>query len=337
MVLPGGIALLLHIGGNRMRRILVFTAALFLTSAALAQQSYPNRPLRMVIPWPPGQATDLVGRVIAQKLTEILGYQVVADNRAGAGGTIGTDIVAKAAPDGYTLLAASSGPVTISPLLLKTPYVVERDLAPVANAGFSPFLLATQASFPASSAREFIALIKANPGKYNFASSGTGASAHLIAEYFNSAAGIKATHVPYKGSVPALTDVISGQIAYVLETVAATMPHVRGGRLKAYGVSVAKGSVLAPGIPPLATAADLPGFDAAAWLGVMVSAGTPKPLVDKLSAAVDKALQSQEVRDKIMSVGVEVDYRRIDEMGRYLKDQSDRFADIIKKNGIRIE
>jgi len=143
--------------------------------------------------------------------------------------------------------------------------------------------------------------------------------------------------VPYKGSVPALTDVISGQIGYMLETVAATMPHVRGGRLKAYGVSLAKGSVLAPGIPPLATAADLPGFDAAAWLGVMVSAGTPKPLVDKLSAAVDKALQSQEVRDKIMSVGVEVDYRRIDEMGRYLKDQSARFADIIKKNGIRIE
>lgn len=320
-----------------MQRFMLLVAACLLTSTALAQQNYPNRPLRMVIPWPPGQATDLVGRVIAQKLTEILGYQVVADNRAGAGGMIGTDIVAKAAPDGYTLLAASSGPVTISPLLLKTPYVAERDLAPVANAGFSPYLLVTHASFPASGVREFITLMKANPGKYNFASSGTGATAHLVAEYFNSAVGIKATHVPYKGSVPALTDVISGQIGYMLETVAATMPHVRGGRLKAYGVSLAKGSVLAPGIPPLATAADLPGFDAAAWLGVMVSAGTPKPLVEKLSAAVDKALQSQEVRDRIMSVGVEVDYRRIDEMGRYLKDQSTRFAEIIKKNGIRIE
>ncbi len=320
-----------------MKRWMFVATLVLLAGAASAQQGYPNRPLRMVIPWPPGQATDLVGRVIAIKLTEILGYQVIADNRPGAGGMIGTDIVAKAAPDGYTLLAASSGPVTIAPLLTKTPYVSERDLAPVANAGFSPYLLVTNPAFPASGVRDFIALVKAHPGKYNFASSGTGATAHLISEYFNSVAGIKATHVPYKGSVPALTDVISGQINYMIETVAATMPHVRSGRLKAYGVSLAQGSVLTPGIPPLTTAADLPGFDAAAWIGVMVSAGTPKPLVDKLAAAVDKALQSQDVRDKIMSVGVEVDYRRVDEMGRYLKDQSARFADIIKKGNIRIE
>jgi len=320
-----------------MKHIAFFVAALLLTGAACAQQTFPNRPMRMVIPWPPGQATDLVGRLIAQKLGEILGYQVIADNRPGAGGMIGTDIVAKAAPDGYTLLAASSGPVTISPLLMKTPYVPERDLAPIANAGFSPYLLVTQPSFAAANAREFVALVKANPGKYTFASSGTGATAHLIAEYFNSAAGIKATHVPYKGSVPALTDVISGQVNYMIETLAATMPHVRSGRLKAYGVALAKGSVLAPGIPPLATAADLPGFDAAAWIGVMVAAGTPKPLADKLTTAVDKALQSQDVRDKIMSVGIEVDYRRVDEMASYLRNQSARFAAIIKNNGIRIE
>jgi tripartite-type tricarboxylate transporter receptor subunit TctC len=320
-----------------MKHIAFFAATLLLSAAACAQQTFPNRPMRMVIPWPPGQATDLVGRVIAQKLGEIFGYQVIADNRPGAGGMIGTDIVAKAAPDGYTLLAASSGPVTISPLLMKTPYVPERDLAPIANAGFSPYLLVTQPSFHAANAREFVALAKANPGKYTFASSGTGATAHLIAEYFNSAAGIRATHVPYKGSVPALTDVISGQVNYMIETAAATLPHVRSGRLKAYGVSLAKGSVLAQGIPPLATAADLPGFDAAAWIGVMVSAGTPKALADKLTAAVDKALQSQEVRDKIMAVGVEVDYRRIDEMDRYLKTQSARFTAIIKNNGIRVE
>lgn len=320
-----------------MKHIAFFAAALLLSGAACAQQNYPNRPMRMVIPWPPGQATDLVGRVMAQKLSEILGYQVIADNRPGAGGMIGTDIVAKAAPDGYTLLAASSGPVTVSPLLMKTPYVPERDLAPVANAGFSPYLLVTQPSFAAANAREFIALVRANPGKYTFASSGTGATAHLISEYFNSAAGLKATHVPYKGSVSALTDVISGQVNYMIETAAATLPLIRSGRLKTLGVSLAKGSVLAQGVPPLATAADLPGFDAAAWIGVMVSAGTPKPLVDKLTAAVDKALQSPEVREKIMGVGVEVDYRRIDEMGTYLKNQSARFAEIIKKNGIRVE
>jgi tripartite-type tricarboxylate transporter receptor subunit TctC len=320
-----------------MKHIAFLAATLLLSGAAGAQQNFPNRPLRMVIPWPPGQATDLVGRVIAQKLSDILGQQVIADNRPGAGGTIGTDIVAKAAPDGYTLLAASSGPVTISPLLLKVPYVAERDLAPIANAGFSPYLLVAQTAFPPSNARELVALIKANPGKYTFASSGTGATAHLIGEYFNSAAGIKATHVPYKGSVPALTDVISGQVNYMIETAAATMPLVRSGRLKAYGISLAKSSVLAPGIPPLATAADLPGFEVAAWIGVMVSAGTPKPLADKLTAAVDQVLQSQGIRDKIMAVGVEVEYRRIDEMGSYLKMQSARFSDIIKKNGIRID
>ncbi len=324
-----------------MKPFLVLLTAGLLAGPVYAQQNaaknFPNRPLRMVIPWPPGQATDLVGRVVAQRLSDILGHQVIADNRPGAGGTIGTDIVAKATPDGYTLLAASSGPVTISPLLLKVPYVSERDLAPVANAGFSPYILVAQTAFPAANAREFVALLKANAGKYTFASSGTGATAHLVGEYFNSAAGVRATHVPYKGSIPALTDVVSGQVNYMVETTAATMPFIRTGRLKAYGISLLRTSTLAPGIPTIASAADLPGFEAAAWIGVMVSAGTPKPIADKLTAAVDKVLQSQETRERIMSVGIEVEYRRSDEMGAYLKAQSARFADIIKKNGIKVE
>ena len=194
-----------------------------------------------------------------------------------------------------------------------------------------------QTAFPAANAREFVALLKANPGKYTFASSGTGATAHLVGEYFNSAAGLKATHVPYKGSIPALTDVVSGQVNYMIETIAGTMPFIRNGRLKAYGISLTRTSALAPGIPTLASAADLPGFEAAAWIGVMVSAGTPKPIANKLTAAVDKVLQLQETREKIMSVGIEVEYRRIDEMGAYLKAQSARFADIIKKNNIKVE
>jgi tripartite-type tricarboxylate transporter receptor subunit TctC len=311
--------------------------ALMACAPAQAQQDYPSRPLRMVIPWPPGQGADLTGRVIALKLTEILGQQVIADNRPGAGGMIGTDIAAKATPDGYTLLSASSGPVTINPLLQKVPYVAERDLTPVANVGLSPFLLATNVAFPAAGAREFIANVKANPGKYSFASSGTGATAHLVAEYFNSVTGIRATHVPYKGSVPALTDVISGQIAYSLETAAATMPHVRSGRLRAYGVSLARSTALAPGVPPLATAADLPGFDVGAWIGIMVSAGTPKPLVARLTAAVDKALQAPDVAEKLIAAGIEPDYRHAEDMARFLREQSARFAGIIKKAGIKIE
>ena len=320
-----------------MRRIVLFAAMLAVAGAACAQQGYPSRPLRMIVPWPPGQATDLVGRVMAQKMSEVLGQQIVIDNRAGAGGMIGTDVAAKATPDGYTLLAASSGPVTINPLLQKAPYESERDLAPVANVCLSPYLLVTVPQFPAQNAREFVALLKANPGKYSFASSGTGATGHLVAEWFNGMAGVQVTHIPYKGSVPALTDVISGRVAYTLETLAATMPHVKSGRLKTYGISIARTSALAPGIEPLATAANLPGFDAAAWIGVMVTAGTPRAVIAKLAAAAETAMQSAEVREKLFTVGVEVDYRRPDEFTRYLKEQTGRYVDIIKKGNIKIE
>ncbi len=320
-----------------MKRIALFAAMLVVAGAAGAQQDYPNRPLRMIVPWPPGQAADLVGRVMAQKISEILGQQIVIDNRAGAGGMIGTDVAAKATPDGYTLLSASSGPVSINPLLQKAAYDAERDLTPVANVCLSPFLLVTVPQFPAQTPRDFVALLKANPGKYTFASSGTGATAHLVAEWFNSLAGVQVTHIPYKGSVPALTDVISGRVAYAFETIASTMPHIKSGRLKTYGISMGRTSALAPGIEPLAVTANLPGFDAAAWIGVMVTAGTPKPIVDKLAVAVETAMQSPEVREKLLNVGVEVDYRRPAEFTRYLKDQQVRYTEIIKKGNIKIE
>ena len=321
-----------------MKRFLFVLAAIILAGTAFAQsQNYPNRPLRIIIPWPPGQATDLCGRVVALQLSTLLGQQVIADNRPGAGGMIGTDMAAKSTPDGYTLLAASSGPVTINPLLQKVPFDPVRDLAPVANVGLSPYILVTAIKFPAANVKEFLALVKANPGKYSFASSGTGATAHLVAEIFNGRAGLQVTHVPYKGSAPALIDVISGEIAYALETMAATMPHIKSGRLRAYGISTAKGSALAPGIEPLATAANLPGFDVGAWIGVMVPAGTPKPIVQKLTAAIDKSMKSQETRERIEAVGLEVDYRRAEAFGPYLQEQRARFADIIKKNNIRIE
>jgi tripartite-type tricarboxylate transporter receptor subunit TctC len=318
-------------------RLLLLLLAFTCIDAAVAQQNYPARPLRIVIPWPPGQATDLMGRIVAQKLSESLGQQVVADNRPGAGGMIGTDVAAKATPDGYTLLAASSGPVSINPLLQKAPYDPTRDLAPVANVVLAPFMLVSHVKFPAANAREFIALVKANPGKFRFASSGTGATAHLIAELFNSRAGLQAIHVPYKGSAPALIDVVSGQVEYAFETVAGTMPHVKAGRLRAYGLSTNRPSNLAPGIEPIAVAGNLPGFDAAAWIGVMVPSGTPKPIVDKLSAAIDKSMKATDMQDRLAAAGLEPDYRRPEDFGRYLKEQRDRFGEIIKKNNIRIE
>jgi tripartite-type tricarboxylate transporter receptor subunit TctC len=311
--------------------------ALAIPGAVFAQQSYPNRPLRMVIPWPPGQATDLVGRIVAMKLTEQLGQQVVADNRPGAGGMIGTDVAAKSAPDGYTLLSASSGPVSINPLLQKAPYNPERDLMPVANVAMSPYVLVTHPSFPAKSAAEFVAAAKANPGKYTFASSGTGATAHLAEELFNSMTGIKAIHIPYKGSAPALSDLVGGQVTYALETAAGTMPHVRAGKLRAYGISIGKVSQIAPELQPLAVVANIPGYDVAAWIGVMVPAGTPVSVVKRLAMEVDKAMQGNDAKDRLLAAGVEVDYRKTDNFGEYLKVQKARFADVIKKGNIKIE
>ena len=250
---------------------------------------------------------------------------------------MGTEVVANSEPDGYTLLAASSGPVTINPLLQKTRYDAERDLIPVAKIGVSPYVLVVSPSFPAGNAKEFIALVKANPGKYSFASSGTGATAHLISEYFNSLAGLKATHVPYKGSAPALTDVVGGRVAYALETAASTMPLVRSGKLKALGVTLQKGSVVTPGMEPLAVAANLPGFNVGAWVGVMVAAGTPKAIVDRLAAAVETAMQDPEVRDRLATVGLEVDYRRAEQFARDLKAQREFFSEIIRKANIKLE
>ena len=319
-----------------MTRILVFMAALLCTTVAHAQ-GYPNRPIRMVVPWPPGQATDLAGRLMAQKMSEFLGQPIIVDNRAGAGGTIGTDNAAKSPPDGYTILAASSGPATVSPLLQKLPYDVEKQLAPVHLVGISPYLLVTNPSFPAASAREFIDLIRANPGKYTFSSSGTGATAHLICEWFNSLAQLKAVHVPYKGSAQSLTDVMTGQVAYSIETLAGTGPHVRGGKLKTYGISFEKGSALAPGVPPLAQAASLPGFDVGAWLGLMVPMGTPREVIARLAAEANKALQTPEVRERLAGIGLEIISKGPEEFAAYLKGETARFAAIIKEGNIKID
>jgi tripartite-type tricarboxylate transporter receptor subunit TctC len=318
-----------------MKRIL-FLAALFCAASAWAQ-NYPNRPMRMVIPWPPGQATDLVGRLMAQKLSELLGQPIVVDNKPGAGGTIGTDNAAKSAPDGYTLLAGSSGPATVSPLLQKVPYDVAKDLIPVRLVGVSPYLLVTHPSFPANNAKEFIDLLRANPGKYTFSSSGTGATAHLISEWFNSLAQVKAVHVPYKGSAQSLTDLMAGQVAYSIETLAGTGPHVRAGKLKTFGISFEKGSSLAPGVPPLAQAASMPGFDVGAWLGLMVPAGTPKDIVNRLAAEADKALQMADTREKLSLIGLEIISRGPEEFAAYLKGESARFAAIIKNGNIKVD
>ncbi len=314
----------------------VFIAALGF-AGALAAQTYPDRPVRVIVPWPPGQATDLVARITAQKLSESLGQPFIIENKAGAGGQIGTDFVAKAAPDGYTLLASSAGPVTVSPLLQKVAYDVDKHFAFVHLLGMSPYVLVTNPSFPANNVREFIALVRANPDKYSFSSSGTGAAAHLITEWFNSHAQLKATHVPYKGSSPALIDVMNGQIAYTMETMVATSPYVKSGKLKALGISISRRSAVLPDVPTLIEAADLKGFDIGAWLGWFFPVGTPPAVVARISSETEKALKTADTREKITAIGLEIDSRGPEAFAVYLKEQQARFRDIIKTGNIKAE
>jgi tripartite-type tricarboxylate transporter receptor subunit TctC len=320
-----------------MIRFTAFLASL-LFAGAVAAQAYPNKPVRVIVPWPPGQATDIAARIIAERLQSSLGQAFVIENKPGAGGAIGTDAVAKSPGDGYTLLAASSGPISIMPNLQKTPYDPLKDLAPVAVTCTNSFALVTRPDFPASTAREFVALLKANPDKYSFSSSGTGATAHLIAELFNHMAGIKARHVPYKGSAQALTDVMNGQIDYTLETAASTSPHVRSGRLKLLGLSAASGSSAFPDAPPLAKAADIPGYDIGAWIGYAASPGTPKEITAKLAAEIAKAVQAPEVRARMQNLGLEpASPMTPDEMAVFLRKEQQRYGDIIRTANIRIE
>ncbi|BDG74983.1 Bug family tripartite tricarboxylate transporter substrate binding protein [Roseomonas fluvialis] len=298
---------------------------------------WPNRPIRMVIPWPPGQATDLAGRVIAQRLTEKLGQPVVAENRAGAGGTIGTDAVAKSAPDGYTLLAGSSGPFTIAPLLQRLPYDTTRDFAPIAMWGVSPYLLVVRPDFPANTIQEFIALLKARPGHYTFGSSGRAATAHLIIEAFNARAGVDALHVPFAGSAPSMTALIGGQINYSIETLAATFPLVRQGALKALGISLKDGSTLAPDIQPFARVPGFEGFDAGAWVGLVARAGTPTAIAERLALEVEQGMADPTVRSRFESIFVEPVPRGPAAFATYLAEQRDLFQGIIARQNIRLD
>ena len=322
---------------KRARTAVLAALALAFAAGPVLGQQYPNKPVRVIVPWPPGQATDLAARIVAEKIGQQLGQTFVIDNRPGAGGQIGSEAVVKAAPDGYTLLASSSGPLSIMPNLQKISYDPLKDLVPVSLTAKAPFALIAHPSFPATNAREFVAQVRANPGKYTFSSSGTGATAHLFAELFNSAAKLKAVHVPYKGSAPAMTDLIGGQIHYAVETVASVVGHVKAGRLKVFGVTTAQRTASLPDVPTLAEAADLPGFDAAAWIGYSAPAGTPREIVARLSEEIQKAMRGPEMRERYVALGLDQASSTPDEMAAYMVREQERYAIIIKNAGIKIQ
>ena len=311
-------------------------AALAPMGFAQAQQSYPNKPITLVVPFPPGGPTDQVARVLAQKLTEQMGQSVVVDNKPGANGNIGGTQVAKAAGDGYTVLYNTSS-ITLSPALYKNlSYEVQKDLAPVALTAVVPLALVVHPSIPANTVREFVEYARANPDKLSYGSAGNGNVTHLAAFQFTKNLGIEATHVSYRGSAPADVDLVAGQIQFMTDTINSVMPFVNDKRLKLLAVTTAKRMSLFPNVPTLAETV-MPGFEAGAWQGVMVPAKTPPEVVQRLNAEINKALQSDEVRAKLAIQGAEPLGSTPEEYRTYIGKELQRWAGVVKSTGIKLD
>ncbi|HKB63116.1 MAG TPA: tripartite tricarboxylate transporter substrate binding protein [Burkholderiales bacterium] len=323
--------------GRRAALSLAATLAISTPHAAAAADAYPARPIRFVVAFPPGGGTDIIARSIAQKLAERLAQQVVVDNRPGAGGNIGTDIVAKSAPDGYTLLMGSAGPLAINASLFdKMPFDPIRDLAPVTLAASTPNVLVVHPSLKAATVNELIALAKARPGEINFASSGHGTPAHLAGELFNSMAGVKLVHVPYKGAAPALADLLGGQVQLMFSTMPPALPHVKDGKLRALAVTSSKRSRAMPELPTVDEVA-LPGFEANTWHGVVVPAGTPAAIVARLNREIVAILHLPEVVERLSGQGAEALGSTPEEFAAYIRSESVKWAKVVRDSGAKAE
>ena len=316
---------------------LTATLAILAPHAAAGADAYPAKPVRFVVAFPPGGGTDIIARSIAQKLAERIAQQVVVDNRPGAGGNIGTDMVAKSAPDGYTLLMGSAGPLAINASLFgKMPFDPIKDLAPVTLAASTPNVLVVHPALRAATLKELIALAKARPGEINFASSGHGTPAHLAGELFNLMAGIKMVHVPYKGAAPALADLLGGQVQIMFSTMPPALPHVRDGKLRALAVTSAKRSPAAPELPTVDETA-LPGFEANTWHGVVVPAGTPGAIVARLNREIVAILHLPDVVERFSSQGAEALGSTPEEFAAYIKSETLKWAKVVRDSGAKAE
>ncbi|MCW0233895.1 MAG: tripartite tricarboxylate transporter substrate binding protein [Ferrovibrio sp.] len=300
-------------------------------------QAFPSKPVTMVVPFPAGGTTDIVARLTAQKLSEAWGQPVIVDNRAGAGGNIGSAMVAKAAPDGYTLLMGTVGTHAINAsLYAKMPYDVVKDFTPVTNVAAVPNMLVVTPDLPVKSVKELIDYGKKNPGKLNMASSGNGTSIHLSGELFKVMTGVAMEHVPYKGSAPALTDLMGGQVQVMFDNMPSALPHVKAGKLRAIAVTTATRSPAMPELPTIAEAG-VPGFEAASWFGLLAPAGTPKEIVAKIHADVVKAMKTTDLTEKMAQQGaVAVGYTP-DEFAAYIKTELAKWEKVVKASGARAD
>ena len=307
------------------------------TLAGHAQAPYPSKPIRLVVPFPAGGTTDILARAVAQKLTESTGQPVVVDNRPGAGGNIGAELVARSAPDGYTLLMGTVGTHAINPsLYVKMPYDHVRDFAPVILVAGVPNVLVVNPALPVNSVQELIAYGRANPGKLNFASSGSGTSIHLSGELFKTMAGVQMTHVPYKGSSPALQDLVGGQVQLMFDNLPSSLALIKAGKLKALAVTSTQRSGVLPDVPTVAEAG-LPGFEASSWFGVLAPAGTPKDAIAKLYGEIARWLATSEAKEKLAGQGAIAAGLSPDDFARYITAETAKWQKVVKESGAKVD
>ncbi|MCE9640992.1 MAG: tripartite tricarboxylate transporter substrate binding protein [Betaproteobacteria bacterium] len=320
---------------NLLHRLLFTLSICALLAPSVWPQNFPSHPLRFVIPFAPGGPADVSARTLAVKLTETLGQNIVIDNRPGGGGIVAAEIVARARPDGHTILLCSTSVMVINPIVTPdVPYDALRDFAPVSLVSSSPYLLLTHATFPATSVKELVALAKARPGTLNFGSAGIGSTSHLVAEIFRSMAGIAMTHVPYKGSALAATDLMAGQLQVLFESVSSALPNVNSGRLRALGISTLKRFALTPQVPPIAESG-VPGYQAATWQGVCAPAGTPKPVLAVLNRTVVDAARAPATVQRYAALGAEAVGSTPEEFTAFVKAEIPRWTKAIRDSGAR--
>jgi tripartite-type tricarboxylate transporter receptor subunit TctC len=323
--------------GRAVRRAAVFAFVSLIGSIPARAQTYPDRPITLVIPFAPGGSTSIVGRVIADKMAQLLGHGVVVDNRPGAGGTVGTKYVAKSEPDGYTILLGYTGTLAIGPSLYKDAgYDPRKDFEPIGMIGNAPSALVVHPSFPAKSIAELIAYAKANPGKINFGSAGVGSVNHITGEYFARSAGITLVHVPYKGTGPALTDLLGGHIPMALAPIPAVHANVSAGLLRALATTGKTRNNLMPDVPTIAEAG-LTGFEASLYYGLVAPARTPRPIIDLLNRELRAALTSDEVKQQLSADGTEITPSTPEAYGEFINKDEKKWSELFKASGVERE
>jgi tripartite-type tricarboxylate transporter receptor subunit TctC len=317
-------------------RTILATVLLCLASAAGAQQ-FPTKAIHLIVPFPPGGGNDTVARAIAQQIGPELGQPVVVDNRPGAGGSVGAELAAKSPPDGHTLFLAGVGSHAVNPNLhSKLPYDAVKDFAPVTLVASAPSVLVVNPAVPARTVAEFTSYARANPGKLNYASNGNGSDAQLAAALFESMAGVRMVHVPYKGIAPAMTDLMSGEVQLMFGTVVALVPHIQAGKLRALAVTSRKRSSLLTEVPTLAESG-LPDYESGSWYGILAPAGTPRAVIDRLHGVIVKALKQPDVAKRLAAEGAELIGSTPDEFAAHIKSEIARVGKVVRDAGIRIE